>query len=95
MAKGVDSLLQEFNELKVTCPTVEQLKHTSFDRNLDKNRYKGLCSGFSAVLLQKILVLDIICVEDTRVVLTWPPTMQNYVSFLFLYLISTSHFYLV
>uniref|UniRef100_A0AC34QAP8 Tyrosine-protein phosphatase domain-containing protein n=1 Tax=Panagrolaimus sp. JU765 TaxID=591449 RepID=A0AC34QAP8_9BILA len=62
MAKGVESLLQEFNELKISCPTVDQLKHASFDRNMDKNRYK-----------------DIICVDDSRVVLTWPPGMQDYI----------------
>uniref|UniRef100_A0A7E4UVT8 Protein-tyrosine phosphatase n=1 Tax=Panagrellus redivivus TaxID=6233 RepID=A0A7E4UVT8_PANRE len=62
MAKGVESLLQEFNELKISCPGVDQLNHMSFDRNTDKNRYK-----------------DIICVEGSRVALTWPPGMHDYV----------------
>lgn len=44
MAKGVESLLQEFNELKISCPTVDQLKHAFFDKNMDKNRYKGKIS---------------------------------------------------
>uniref|UniRef100_A0A914XXL0 Uncharacterized protein n=1 Tax=Panagrolaimus superbus TaxID=310955 RepID=A0A914XXL0_9BILA len=61
MAKGVDALLQEFNDLKISCPP-ESLRHSSFDKNLDRNRYK-----------------DIICVEDTRVQLTWPSTTQDYI----------------
>jgi protein tyrosine phosphatase len=61
MAKGCDALLQEFNDLKISCPP-ESLKHSSFDKHADKNRYK-----------------DIICVEDTRVTLTWPLGMHDYI----------------
>lgn len=98
MAKGVESLLQEFTDLKISCPTVDQLKHTSFDKNLDKNRYKGwfsdyvkidelACSSFynsskicCCILIDNLyLFLDIICVDDTRLVLTWPPGMHDYI----------------
>jgi hypothetical protein len=41
VAKGVEGLLQEFNELKISCPTAAQLNHASFDKYPEKNRYKG------------------------------------------------------
>ncbi|KAI6205529.1 hypothetical protein M3Y94_00802400 [Aphelenchoides besseyi] len=63
IAKGVDALVQEFNDLKVSCPTANQLNHATFDKHPEKNRYK-----------------DIICVEDNRVKLIWPPgTTSDYI----------------
>jgi len=63
LAKGVEAVLQEFEDLKISCPTVEQLNHPTCDKNPSKNRYT-----------------DIVCVEETRVKLIWPPgTTQDYI----------------
>ncbi|KAH7728246.1 Protein T27A3.5 [Aphelenchoides avenae] len=55
LAKGVESILQEFHDLKKACPTAKQVNCASFERHPAKNRYK-----------------DIVCIEDTRVILRWP-----------------------
>lgn len=50
---------QEFNDLKVTCSTVDQLNHASFDKNPEKNRYKDIvCIEESRVKVQLFLFIN-------------------------------------
>lgn len=63
LAKGVDALIQEFNDLKISCPTVAQLNHTTFDKYPDKNRYKSLsfyCFFLSSVCFKTSFALKIL-----------------------------------
>ncbi|TKR78005.1 hypothetical protein L596_018882 [Steinernema carpocapsae] len=42
MQKGIQAILQEYNDLKTCCSTPAQFKHDTFDKYQEKNRYKDI-----------------------------------------------------